>query len=260
MRRRLAAARFRTRLWVQFRLQPRLATSRLLQRLPWPAWCAVCAGDAGAVVREIARRAGRPLTFLQVGANDGVANDPLHETVRAAGWTGVAVEPVPSIHERLVANYRDVPGVRAANVAIGDADGTATIYEVLGRPGDPDWVGQIASLDRDVVLTHRYALPDLDERVVATQVEAVRLPSLVTRYGLDTVDVMHVDAEGYDAEVVEQIDTGAPWAPRFLVYEKKHIGADRYRAMRSRLEDAGYRIVDLWPDELAYRGDPSAAS
>ena len=247
-------ARFRVRLWWQFSVKPRLARRTWLTgRLPWRIWCRLCAWNAATVIHELARRSDRPLTFVQIGSNDGVLNDPLHDTIRARHWSGLLVEPIPRLFEELTANYRDVPGVRTANVAIGRTDGAATMYAVDRRPGDPDWVEQIASLDRDVVLRHTYAMPDLEGRIVPTEVETVRLPSLLTREGIASVDVMHIDAEGADDEVIRQIDMAAPWAPRYLLYEAKHLGVERYLSNRSRLRAAGYTVVSIWPDELAYR-------
>jgi FkbM family methyltransferase len=150
--------------------------------------------------------------------------------------------------------------VRSANVAIGEDNGTVTIYGVDRRPGDPEWVDQIASLDLDVLRRHAYALADLDDRIVPTEVESVRLPTLMSRYGVTSVDLMHIDAEGFDDEIIRQVEMSASWAPRFLIYEKKHLDADRYRVLRDLLERSGYRIVDIWPDELAYRAAPRASS
>ena len=244
----------------QFTIKPRVAEQRwLAKRLSWPAWCRLCAWNATSVIREIARRSDGPLTFIQIGSNDGVVNDPLHDTVVSHGWSGLLVEPVPRVFAQLTTNYRGVPGVRAANVAIGTADGTATIFVVDKRPGDPDWVEQIASLDRDVVLRHTYAVPDLGSRIVPTEVASMRLPSLIAREGIDSVDVMHIDAEGADDEIIRQIEMDAPWAPRYIVYEAKHIGPERYLANRSRLREAGYTVVSIWPDELAYRRDSAAS-
>ena len=248
-------ARFRVRMWWQFSIKQRLARQAWLAgRLSWRNWCLLCACYSAQVVREIARRAGRPLTFVQIGSNDGVLNDPLHGTIRSHGWSGLLVEPVPRLFEKLKANYQDVSGVRAANVAIGPVDGIATLYDVPGVPGDPDWVEQIASLDREVVLRHAYAVPDLERRIVPTEIESVRLSTLVTREGITAVDVMHIDAEGADDEIIRQIDMNAPWAPRYIVYESKHLDPGRYVANRTRLRAAGYSVVSIWPDELAYRG------
>ncbi len=256
---RIQKARFATRLRWQFSVKPWLADQRwLTAHVPWQIWCRLCAWNAESVVRELAKRSSGPLHFVQIGSNDGVANDPLFETVLAEGWTGLAVEPIPRLFEQLTANYRDAPGVRTANVAIGDEDGSTTIYEVRPEPGDPAWVTQIASLDREVVLRHAYALPDLENRIVPTEVESARLPSLLERWDVRSIDVLHIDAEGFDDEIIRQIDMGAPWAPRYLIYEKKHLLGPRYRAIEALLRAAGYRLVDVWPDELAYR--PESAS
>lgn len=220
----------------------------------------MCAWNAPTVVREIARRSSSSLCFVQIGSSDGVANDPLHDTVRSRGWSGLLVEPIPQLFEQLTANYRGVPGITTANVAIGTEDGKATIYAVDSRPGDPEWVDQIASLDREVVLRHAYALPGLESRIVPTEVESVRLSSLMAQQSVTSIDLLHIDAEGFDDEIIRQIEMHAPWAPRYLIYEKKHISAPRYLETRALLERAGYRLVEIWPDEFGYRLPPSASS
>jgi len=40
------------------------------------------------------------------------------------------------------------------------------------------------------------------------------------------------------------------------VFERKHLSAQRYRALRSWLGAGGYRVADLWPDAFAYRERP----
>jgi hypothetical protein len=60
-------------------------------------------------------------TFVNIGANDGVLNDPCWPFIDRFGWSGVCVEPVPLIFERLAANYADLPQVQlvqAANLPI----------------------------------------------------------------------------------------------------------------------------------------------
>jgi len=258
---RIREARFKTRLRWQFSVKPALARRQwFAHRLPWSVWCRRCASDATTVVGELARRSNMPLTFVQIGSNDGVTNDPLHDTVRASRWSGLVVEPIPSLFDRLTANYLDLPDIQCVNVAIGDVDGNATIYTVDRQHGDPEWVDQIASFDREVLERHSYALPDLENRIVTTEVDCVRLPTLIQRCDVTVIDLFHVDAEGLDDRIVGQIEMDAAWAPRYLIYEKKHLGVDRYRALGALLARSGYRLVDIWPDELAYRAAPSAAS
>ncbi len=43
------------------------------------------------------------VTFVQIGANDGVWNDPIEPYLRGEKWRGVLVEPVPYVFARLKA-------------------------------------------------------------------------------------------------------------------------------------------------------------
>lgn len=251
---RVAKLRFRARMYWQFSLQPRFARmGPLATRLSWSMWCRLCAWDATAVVSELARRAPRPLYFVQIGSNDGTANDPIHETARAHGWAGLLVEPLPHLYQRLIANYRGVAGAEFANVAIAETRGEATLFTVEPEPGDPPWVDQIASLDRSVVLRHDYAIPDLDRRIRGVTVECVTLGDLVALHHVERIDLLHVDAEGFDDTVIGQIDFAATWAPRYIIFEAKHLGPERLTAVDLLLRQAGYRTVAIWPDQLAYR-------
>ena len=44
-------------------------------------------------------RRGRRLSFVQIGANDGVTGDPIRRFILEFGWSGVLVEPQLEIFE-----------------------------------------------------------------------------------------------------------------------------------------------------------------
>ena len=241
----------------QYAGRRRIAKATWLQPyLPWGLWCRLCAWNAKGVVAEIARRSGRPLTFMQIGSCDGKTNDPLHAVVRSSQWSGVLVEPMPWLFEQLVANYEGVPGLRFFQVAIGSGEGHMTMYSVDPRPGDPHWVAQLTSFDRDVVMSHSYALPDLENRVFTVEVESKTVQSLIDEADIAKVDVLHIDAEGFDDHIIRGLPLTASWAPQFLIFEKKHLSSTRYADLKGHLKEAGYTVMNLWPDELAYRAPP----
>jgi FkbM family methyltransferase len=217
---------------------------------------AVRAWDAPGVVAEIARRSGRPLTFVQIGSCDGKSNDPLHEVVRSSRWSGNLVEPMPWLFEQLVANYEGVPALRFFQVAIGSAEGVQTMYSVDPRPEDPHWVKQLTSFDRDVVMSHSGDLAELESRIFTVDVETRTVGSLVAEAALAEVDLLHIDAEGFDDQIIRDLPLTASWAPQFLIFEKKHLSRSLLAESRRILKHAGYEVVNLWPDELAYRAPP----
>jgi FkbM family methyltransferase len=247
--------RIKRRAWTTARR--RVAQVDWLNRhLPWSLWCAVGATNSLTVTWVLALRAGRPLTFVQIGSNDGVIHDPLHEVVRTCGWSGVLVEPLPAMYQRLVANYAGVPGLAFENAAVGTVDGTSTLYTVDPRPGDPYWVDQVASFDRDTIRSHTDLIAGVRDRIIEVPVASLTLPTLVSRHGLTAIDVLHVDVEGYDFEVLKQIEFSSSWAPRFIIYEREHFDRRTDQAARQLLRAAGYRLVDIWPDQFAFRAPP----
>ena len=228
----------------------------LAPHLPWSLWCRLSAWHAPGVVAEMAGRSGRPLTFVQIGSCDGKANDPLHDVVRSYQWSGVLVEPMPWLFEQLVANYEGVSGLRFFQVAIGSHEGTMTMYSVEPRTEDPDWVRQLTSFDREVVMSHSSDLPELASRIFTIEVESRTVATLIAEAGLTKVDLLHIDAEGFDDQIIRDLPLTASWAPQFLIFEKKHLSRTRYSDLRGLLRTAGYKVVNLWPDELAYLEKP----
>jgi len=66
----------------------------------------------------------RSITFLQIGANDGIARDPIREFIVRYGWNGIAVEPLPSMYSLLKRDYARYPAVTPVNCAISYGGGS----------------------------------------------------------------------------------------------------------------------------------------
>lgn len=45
--------------------------------------------------------------FIQIGANDGISNDPLHKFITQFCWKGILLEPLPEVFTRLTTTYRN---------------------------------------------------------------------------------------------------------------------------------------------------------
>jgi FkbM family methyltransferase len=88
----------------------------------------------------------RPFFFLQVGAYDGVIDDPLHERVREGSWHGILVEPQPSHFRRLMENYAGVEGLTFINAAISEEGGPRRMFVIQDETGTPiDYLGGLTS-------------------------------------------------------------------------------------------------------------------
>jgi len=202
------------------------------------------------VIDEFARR--HPdAVFVQVGSNDGEQLDPLRRAILDRRWTGIMVEPVPYVFERLRDNYGDVRGIVLENAAIADRDGSRELYH-LPQAADPDlpqWYDALASFHRDVVLKHKEFIPDIEERVTALEVPCLTFDSLCRKHGLSRIDVVQIDTEGYDYEIVKLLDLGRRH-PTLVMFEHLHLDAATRHKSLAHVRAHGYETMYNGMDTL----------
>jgi FkbM family methyltransferase len=220
----------------------RLKGQRILRRLAGPR-----------LLRAFAK-ANHEAVFVEVGANDGAQHDPLRPILADFPWRGIMVEPVPYVFERLRRNYGAHAGIALENAAIADRVGPLPFYHLReAAPGErsllPAWYDGIGSFSRDTVLSHSRLIPDINERLVVTDVPCLTFDALCTKHGIAQVDVLVIDTEGYDAEVLRAVDL-ARWSPVVLVFEHYHLTPAQCADATARLVDAGYEVraegFDTW--------------
>jgi hypothetical protein len=112
-------------------------------------------------------------------------------------------------------------------------------------PDVPYWYDQLGSFDPNQVLKHGF-----DAKYLASeQVRCEPLADVLSRNDIKQIDLLHIDVEGYEFEVIKQLDLSQP--PRAILYENMHL-SDTDKIMAEKLlVDAGYRVRRLLKDTLA---------
>ena len=178
--------------------------------------------------------------FVQIGAHNGVTSDPFLTNVVSSPWHCLLVEPPPKQFSILESIYSNFERIVCCNTAIGATDSTVTMYSVREDiPDLPYWASQLASLRREVLLSHADQIPGLAELTVAQEIPSLTLPTLVARHAWPRIDLLAIDVEGYDFEIVKQID-GLPSLPSFIYYEHRHLSREDWRASLDFLARRGY--------------------
>lgn len=191
--------------------------------------------------------------YLQIGAFDGVSGDPIYPLIEKHRLRGILVEPQSDAFERLKVNYSRFGPERFQffNAAIADHNGTAPLYRIKAEARGPEWLHQIASFDRNVVLRHSSVIPNLESFIETESVRCITFGTLFKETGISYVDMLQVDAEGYDHEVLRlfEIPTRHPAIIRF---EHKHLRPTDYGQAMGMLVDLGYRFTVCDESTLAY--------
>jgi len=190
------------------------------------------------------------LSFVQIGACDGITDDPIHDLVIRHGWTGILAEPQSRYFEKLHATYAGRAGIQLRNVAIGERNETRPLYQIDGDPGLPAWTAMIASFDLDTVLAHEVSIPGLREHIVAQDIQCVTFESLLA--DVRTFDILQIDVEGYDATLIDLFDFER-WRPSIVQFEHKHLSVVEHDRALRRLHEHRYSVAVVGPDTVAYR-------
>lgn len=190
-----------------------------------------------------------PEAFLvEIGANDGDRYDHVHATILNSRWQALMVEPVPYVFARLEANYRDNDRVTLENCAIADHDGELPFYHLPPagpeeRKTLPDWYDAIGSFSREHVASHARVIPDIESRIITTKVPCMTFASLLAKHGREDADIVVTDTEGYDHEIVKQLDL-RDHPPRLVIYEHYHFSPEQRASTRALFETAGYGTME----------------
>jgi len=190
--------------------------------------------------------------FIQVGSNDGVQKDPLRRCILNRRWSGIMIEPVPYVFRRLRQNYGHITRVKLENLAVGCQDGPLPFYylaSAANQPGLPEWYDGLGSFRKDVILSHRATIPDIDQRLVCESVPCLTFDSLCRKHGIEHVDIIQIDTEGYDFEVIKLIDIER-LKPRLLLFEREHLGDER-AACYAFLQERGFELIEEGMDAIA---------
>ena len=191
--------------------------------------------------------------FVQIGANDGVALDPLRLELERRHWNGLMIEPVPYVFQRLADRYGEHRRIKLVNAAIADLDGNLPFYSVREPTAGEQlwpWYHALGSFKKEVVLKHNAFVPDIAERIVEIQVPCLSFGTLCAKYGLEQVDLLQIDTEGYDYEIVRSLPF-EQHRPRLIVYEHHHLSAEDRIACREFLKQQGYCSFEFGLDTAA---------
>lgn len=191
--------------------------------------------------------------FIQVGSNDGESNDPLVDHIGRYEWHGVLVEPVPHLLEMARQRHHGNDRLTFVEAAIGPEEGELPFYFVAGtRENDPPWVEQIGTLSRQHLLDLRDWVPDIEKRIEQMRVRVMTLRALVDEVGHGSIDLLHVDAEGVDFMVLDQLSSLAQ-QPSAVLYEHDHMSRDHQAELIRRWARGGYRVTVGKYDTFAVR-------
>ncbi len=194
------------------------------------------------------------LQIVQIGSNDGFTQDPVHDLLlKHPSWRALFVEPVPFLFAKLRANYGDESRFEFEEAAIAREAGTLPFYYVSSEAAEkisdlPVWHDQLGSFNPAHITNHLGEM--IAPYIVKTDIRTETLPAVLQRHAVQQIDLLHIDTEGADWLILQQLDF-SKFQPKVILVEKKHLDETSLGEMRAFLCD--YKILDLDDDYLCKR-------
>jgi FkbM family methyltransferase len=204
----------------------------------------------------------KTLTFMQIGANDGVMNDPIYQFLMSNKdvVSGYVLEPLPDIFEKLVENYKNIPAVKPFNLAIHTSESEMILNRVRAdRAAEiPAFARGIASFDPNHwKKTEIVPNADYMEQV---KVSCVSFSVFIKSNAIDNLDLLLLDTEGYDYDILMSIDF-ENIKPKIIRFEhgirNQLMSSAKFIQVCDKLNSNGYQVIAESYDATAYIIEPN---
>jgi FkbM family methyltransferase len=144
-------------------------------------------------------------TFIEAGANDGIAQSNTYFLEKKLGWQGLLVEPVPK-YFRMCQRARKA---RTVNCALGPFDKDGDELDILsgGLMSIPTSVDDEFLHGRTVQEHAAFGAREFGARapeLIRTKVRA--LSNLLDEMKIEKIDFFSLDVEGFELEVLKGLD------------------------------------------------------
>jgi len=175
-----------------------------------------------------------PLFVLQVGANDGISNDPVHKFIKRDKWKGLLIEPQGLVFRNYLQKiYQKDPEIEVLHAAIGSKSDTLPLYK-LGFCEDR-WATGLASFNKEHLVRaiqsgevqrqcrkNGITFPDKQSTQITTEeVSVCTVQEILKKYQISNIDLLMIDVESLDFEIVKLFLPEIE--PEHIIYEHEHL-------------------------------------
>ena len=159
-------------------------------------------------------------TVIQIGANDGKRFDVLNEFIKRYLPRTILVEPIVKNFEDLKLNYKNKRNVFFENAAISVNNDINFLYKVDDQKLNlyDEHIKGINSFSEEHLLKHGVSKSHIKKE----NVNSISFEKLIMKYSINTLDLLMIDAEGYDGNIVIDFLSKNSLRP-LIIFEYLHI-------------------------------------
>ncbi len=189
--------------------------------------------------------------LVQIGANDGRRFDEISRyIIDNKNLKALLVEPIKKYFEELKENYKNFQNVRFENSAISRNNDITHLYCVNEKflSNYDEHIKGINSNKINHLLKHGVKKAHIEKVVVNT----ISFKSLLKKFDINQIDLLYIDAEGYDGEIILDFLDNVDTRP-IIIFEYYHIKNEVFKKLISKLIVEKYIVFDVNENIVCFR-------
>ena len=162
-------------------------------------------------------------TVVQIGANDGKRFDNLNAYIKKYSPKAILVEPIIEYYNELKLNYINYENVFFENSAICANNEINFLYKVESSKSKlyGEHIKGITSFNKSHLIKHGVSRNHIKKEFV----NSISFSTLIKKYTIKNLDLLVIDAEGYDANILMDFFSTTQLRP-LIIFEYIHIKND----------------------------------
>jgi len=160
-------------------------------------------------------------SLIQIGANDGMSHDHLHNVIKQFRLESLLLEPIKKYFLDLKNNYSNYDNVRLENSALSINNEILFLYKV-----NPEYFNKYGTLSSGISSFYKEHLlkHGIEEKhIIQEKVNQISFDELLRKYNINSFDLLLIDAEGYDCHIVNDFFSKVKKIRPVIIFEWSHI-------------------------------------
>ena len=160
-------------------------------------------------------------SLIQIGANDGLKDDPLVNIIKKFKLESLLLEPIKKYFLLLQNNYLNYENVKLENSALSINNEIHFLYKV-----NPEYFSKygtltdaISSFYEDHLIKHGIN----KKHIIKEKVSQIGFNELLKKYSIEKFDLLIIDTEGYDCHIVNDFFSKIKKIRPIVIFEWSHI-------------------------------------
>ena len=189
-------------------------------------------------------------SLIQIGANDGVSHDHLHNIIKKFKLESLLLEPINKYFLDLMKNYSNYKNVRFENSALSINNEILFLYKV-----NPVYFNKYGTLSNGISSFYEEHLLKhgiKKNHIIQEKVNQISFDELLKKYTINSFDLLLIDTEGYDCHIVNDFFLKIPKIRPIIIFEWSHIKNDELENTLNAIINKNYSFFSIGDDIFCF--------